>query len=302
MKKYKISTLDLKFHGTHNAIGVFLLQHASGNALVECGPGSTLPGLIRSLAAVNLTPADISDVFITHIHLDHAGSAGWWASQGAVIHVHHVGAPHLIHPEKLLASARRVYGERMDQLWGEFLPVPEEKLKAHRDEDIINLGGLTLRALDTPGHADHHMSYIMDKTCFSGDVGGVRLQGIKAVRLPTVPPEFHLEKWRKSLEKFQKEPIKVFATTHFGLHEDAGWHLDALFQLLEDLEIWMETVMPFNPSKEEVRVLYMDWIREQADSVGLDPAMIGAYDIAISSQMSADGIYRYWHKYRQGDL
>jgi hypothetical protein len=139
----------------------------------------------------------------------------------------------------------------------------------------------------------------MDGICFSGDVGGVHMQGVKSVRLPTVPPEFHIGKWRNSLKRFRNEPIRVFATTHFGVHQDATWHLSAIERHLDEIETWMETIMPGNPSKDEFRVKYNNWLDIKAVESDLSPEMIAAYDIAISSKMSADGIYRYWHKYRQ---
>ena len=292
-----VHTLDLNFLGKPNTIGVFLIPHSNGGALVECGPGSTIPTLTEKLNAYNLAPTDITDVFITHIHLDHAGSAGWWARQGATIHVHAVGTRHMIDPSKLIASANRIYGDQMDELWGEFIPVPEEKINSIYDNDVINIWGLDFRALDTPGHADHHMSYLLDGICFSGDVGGVRMPEMKAVRLPTVPPEFHIGKWRASLKRFRDENIRAFATTHYGIHADAEWHLAAIEQALDEIEAWMEAVMKGNPSREILHNQFIDLIYKKTRDLGLTPEMISAFDTAISSQMSADGIYRYWHKY-----
>ena len=144
----EIQTLDLHFLGLTGAIAVYLLPHQHGAALIECGPGSTLPALTHRLAQHGYQPGDITDVFLTHIHLDHAGSAGWFSNQGARIHVHPIGAPHLLEPEKLLASAQRIYGDRMDYLWGQFLPVREEKLFVMRDNDEVEIGGLRVRAID----------------------------------------------------------------------------------------------------------------------------------------------------------
>ena len=298
MLKPVVHTLDLNFLWKPNTIGVFLVPHSKGAALVECGPGTTIPTLIQNLSSHNLAPNDITDVFLTHVHLDHAGSAGWWARQGATVHVHAVGAHHMIDPSKLISSATRIYGDQMDQLWGEFLPVPESKINILQDNDEVEIGGLNFRVLDTPGHADHHMSYILDGICFSGDVGGVHMPGIKAVRLPTVPPEFHIGKWRNSLKRFRDENIRTFATTHFGIHADAEWHLAAIEQALDDVEGWMESVMKGNPTRESLRLQFKNWLHAKANESGLTPEMIGAYDTAISSQMSADGIYRYWHKYQ----
>jgi len=293
-----IHTIDLNFQNVPNTIGVFLIPHAKGGVLIECGPSSTLPILINGLAQFNLSPQEITDVFITHIHLDHAGSAGWWAKQGANIHVHNLGGPHLQNPEKLIASAERIYRDKINQLWGEFLPVPEHRLNYLYDNDEINIGGLAFRAVDTPGHANHHMSYILDTICFSGDIGGVRIQGVDMVRLPTVPPEFHLEEWRSSIQKLRQENITSFATTHFGIHSEPRWHMDTIEQVLNETEDWMEFIMPKSFSQSVVREHYSEWISTKCNESGLPTVIIAAFDAAISSHMSADGIFRYWHKYR----
>jgi glyoxylase-like metal-dependent hydrolase (beta-lactamase superfamily II) len=299
MQHFKVHTLDLNFQGRAKTIGVFLVPHRSGAALVECGPRTTIPTLLEQLEKFGYAPTDITDVFLTHIHLDHAGSAGWWATEhGVTIHVHDFGAQHMVNPGKLIASAARIYGDKMDTLWGEIIPVPETHINILYDNESVEVGGITFRAMDTPGHANHHLSYLLQGICFSGDVGGVHMKGVKLVRLPTVPPEFHIGKWRNSLKKFRKENIQTFATTHFGVHEDAAWHLDAIEHHLDEIESWMEAVMPGNPSKEYLRSIFKDWLDSKAEQAGLTKNMITAYDTAISSQMSADGIYRYWHKYR----
>jgi glyoxylase-like metal-dependent hydrolase (beta-lactamase superfamily II) len=299
MQNDKIHTIDLKFQGVPKTIGAFLILHSSGGALVECGPGSTLSTLIQGLADHQLSPQQITDVFLTHIHLDHAGSAGWWAKQGATIHVHELGAAHMLKPEKLLSSAGRIYGDMMDTLWGEFLPVGADKIRILTDNQEIRVGDRTIRALDTPGHANHHLSYFLDGVCFSGDVGGVHLQGIPAVRLPTVPPEFNPEKWRISIQRFRKENIEAFATTHYGIHEDAAWHLDAIEFALDQVENWMFENISMETTREEIRQRHSSWMEKVSAEAGLPDAIINAYEMAISSQMSADGIYRYWHKMQE---
>jgi len=293
-----VHTIDLKFQGIPGAIGAFLIPLSSGGVLVECGPSSTLQALIEGLDNYNLSPGEITDVLLTHIHLDHAGSAGWWARQGARIHVHHLGAPHMIKPERLLASAARIYGDMMMPLWGEFLSVPEDKINILNDGDEIQLEHLTVRAMDTPGHANHHMSYILDGICFSGDVGGVHLQGINAVRLPTVPPEFNPDKWYQSIKKIEGENIKAFATTHYGIHSDARWHLEAIKRSLDALASWVELLNSRNTSREEFRTIHSKWISKNFSEVDLSQDEVMAFELAISSQMSADGIFHYLNKKR----
>src|SRR3989337_916816 len=132
-----IIALDLEFQGKSGVIAAYLLPHTRGAALIETGPGSTQATLIRRLSDHGYNPSDITDVLLTHIHLDHAGAAGWLARQGARIYVHANGAPHLLDPEKLLSSAARIYGDQMETLWGEFLPVPGERLSIVYDGDVI---------------------------------------------------------------------------------------------------------------------------------------------------------------------
>ena len=297
-----IQTLDLNFQGFAGAIAVYLIPHTHGAVLVECGPGSTRAALEASLQAHGLTANEITDVLLTHIHLDHAGAAGWMARQGARIHVHPVGAPHLINPEKLLSSAARIYGDQMQSLWGDFLPVPEDRLITHQDDEVIEIEGLRFQALDTPGHAYHHFAYLYQEVCFTGDIGGVRMGGTRHLRLPMPPPEFNLELWRKSIRRLQSEyqrgAFTRIAPTHFGLFDDTAWHLKAVEQALDEVEAWILQVMPANPSTEELKELFGQWTLERSQQYGLEPGLLGPFEAANPSWMSAYGIHRYWHKVR----
>ena len=124
--------MTFNFIGIPHVIASYLIKHSTGAVIIESGPGSTIEGLRAALAAHDLTVDDVTDVLLTHIHLDHAGAAGWLArngnhGQGANIYVHPNGAAHMLNPEKLINSATRIYGEMMDTLWGEFLAVPEDQ-------------------------------------------------------------------------------------------------------------------------------------------------------------------------------
>jgi glyoxylase-like metal-dependent hydrolase (beta-lactamase superfamily II) len=298
-----VFTLDLHFQSLPRTIAVYLLPHEHGAALIECGPGSTIPALLTELQTHGFQAGDITDIFLTHIHLDHAGSAGWWSLQGARIHVHPAGASHLIDPEKLLSSAQRIYGDMMNTLWGEFLPVPEDQLNVLHDGDTIDVYGLKVRAIDTPGHAYHHFVYICRGVCFSGDIGGVRLAGTPHVRLPMPPPEFHLETWRESLKKLQSEfesgSFTRIAPTHFGIYEDAGWYLAALQAELDAVQSWIEAIMPKDPPVEELNNELITWTKERAFQKGVPKELLDSYEAANPTWMSPYGIQRYWRKYRQ---
>ena len=296
-----IHTLDLNFQGIPNTIASYLIPHQQGAILVESGPGSTLPELERGLAKFGFSFADVTDVLLTHIHLDHAGAAGWLARQGANIYVHEVGAPHMLAPERLIISATRIYGEMMDSLWGKFLPVPKDKLTILSGDGEIEIQGLNFRYLDTPGHAFHHLSYIFEDTCFSGDVGGVRLPGPTFLRLPTPPPDFHIESWRKSISKLQGENFSRIAPTHFGIFENTNAHLNTLEKTLDDVEKWMDTTLLDIREPEELRDRFAEWEYARCSAAGLDQETLHSYSLAMPLGMGADGIWRYWNKYRTSE-
>ncbi|MCL4528449.1 MAG: MBL fold metallo-hydrolase [Chloroflexi bacterium] len=298
MAKTNVITLDLNFQGKTQAIASYLIRHSSGAVLIESGPGSTLAGLQAGLAANGLRVSDVTHVLLTHIHLDHAGAAGWLAQQGAQIYVHPVGAPHMLNPEKLLASAARIYGDKMDSLWGEFLPVPENQLHVANDAEEIVIGNLRFLPINTPGHAEHHYAYLFEDICFSGDVGGVRIPGYPYLRVPMPPPELHFGKWRESIARLRKEQFAHIAPTHFGMFDDPKWHLNEVQKELDSAEHWLEAAMAKEPPVEELRQMFTDWANEEGQKQNLSADVVKAYELANPLGMSADGMYRYWKKVR----
>ena len=296
-KSTTIHILDLKFLGLPGAIAAYSIPHSRGAILIESGPGSTVPALIAGLDAHRFQPGDISDVFVTHIHLDHAGASGWMARQGARIHVHPVGAPHLANPEKLLASARRIYGDSMDPLWGEFLPVPEQQIEIIEDHQVVEVDGLKLQAFSTPGHASHHHAYLFEDTCFCGDIGGIRLQGSQHLRVPMPPPEFNLEQWIGSVNLLKTLKFSYLAPTHFGLFSDPQRHLESLSAQLVDIGAWMDGFLPTDPPIDEINQQFLEWTRRRTLAEGVSPTLADIYEAANPSWMSAAGMQRYWRAY-----
>lgn len=298
MANSRILTLDLNFQNKTHAIASYLIRNNDAVVLIESGPGSTLPALEAALAKEQLTPHDITHVLLTHIHLDHAGAAGWFSQQGAEIYVHPNGAAHMLNPEKLIASATRIYGDRMDQLWGEFLPVEQNQLKVPQDAEEIVIGNLRLVAINTPGHAEHHYSYLFEDVCFSGDVGGVRIPGYPYMRAPMPPPELHFERWLESIARLRKEKLNHIAPTHFGIYDDVEWHLNELERNLVATRKWLEEIMPAAPSVEELRAKLEAWMDEQSREQNLSEDVVQSYVLANPIGMSADGLMRYWKKFR----
>jgi len=208
------------------------------------------------------------------------------------------GAAHMLNPEKLIGSAARIYGTMMDQLWGEFLPVPAEALIAHHDNEELAIEGLHFCTLDTPGHADHHFAYLFEDTLFTGDVGGVRLPGPLHVRVPMPPPEFHLEKWRNSLKRLRAARPQRLAPTHFGIYDDAERHFAALERGLDEVEAFMREVLPADPPVPVISDRFMAWTEARSLEQGVPHEALPPYEAANPSWMSATGMQRYWKKYR----
>jgi glyoxylase-like metal-dependent hydrolase (beta-lactamase superfamily II) len=298
LAKTTVHTIDLNFQGIHNAIAAYLIKHDHGAVLVESGPGSTMSALEKAINGLGLQLSEITHVLLTHIHLDHAGAAGKLAQSGATVCVHPAGAPHMINPDKLLASASRIYGDKMDSLWGEFMPVPEDKIRMINHYDELDIHGLKFKALHSPGHAEHHICYLFEDICFSGDVGGVRIPGYPYLRVPMPPPELNFDKWYGTLTMLRETGMKRIAPTHFGIFEDPDWHISQVESSLKAIENWMETVMPDDPPIEVLREKFINLMEAESSKLEMDAQVKKDYDLANPLGMSADGLQRYWRKHR----
>lgn len=296
MEKNSVITLDLNFQGKSKAIASYLIQDDNVKVLVECGPSSSLGGLDAALHEHGLSLSNITHVLLTHIHLDHAGAAGWFSRHGAEIYVHPLGAPHLLNPEKLIASATRIYADRMGSLWGEFLPVSPDFLRVLEDGQDIRIGNLRINAYFSPGHAVHHCVFTYDGTCFTGDVGGVRIPGYPYLQVPMPPPDLDIVQWHATLERLRLlKPLRI-APTHFGIYDDPDWHLQRVMEGLLAAEHWMESIMPKNLARDEMQENFSNWMGTIEAEHGLDQQVVESYQLANPLGMSADGIARYWKK------
>lgn len=299
MTDFTIHTLDLRFQGAPEAIASFLVLGPSGPVLVETGPGSTLDALQRELARFGLKPADIRDVLITHIHLDHGGAAGWWAQNGARVHVHHVGAPHLVDPSRLLASAQRIYGDMMKPLWGDYLASPAERVHALHDGDVVAAGGLRFLALDTPGHARHHLVYQLGDIAFTGDLAGIRLSARRHTRLPTPPPEFDREAWLASLEKVRARRFARLYLTHFGPLDDVDAHWETVARLVNDYPERVRAELERGADRDAILARFTEQEAARLAADGMSDQEQALYGSVGPMGMSVDGLLRYW-KQRAG--
>ena len=265
--------IDLLHQGRPRIIASWLV----GDVIVDPGPSSCLERLLAELDQCQ--PRVLA---LTHIHLDHAGAAGSLVRRFPQLEVwvHERGAAHLVDPSRLLASAGRLYGARMQSLWGEVAAVPAERIRVLRDGERI--GGL--RVAQTPGHASHHLVYLHEDSgrLFSGDVGGVRLSKRGPVLAPTPPPDIDLQDWRGSLKLIEDWHPSAIMPTHFGLYTDVAEHLAAPRESLELAEGWARCGQ---------RQQFTSALRERM-TCG-DPDLAQAYELAMPPEQCYQGLGRY---------
>ena len=272
--------LDLRHCGHERVIGSCLLETEDGPALFDCGPATCIGELKARLAERGLELRDIRHLLLSHIHLDHAGAAGVLVREHPelTVHVSAIGAQHLVDPSRLESSARRLYGDEFDTLWGELAPVPEENVVVVGDEVV------GLECFPTPGHASHHVCYLSrdDGTLYAGDAAGVRILPSTFVLPPTPPPEVDLEAWSSTIDAILDRAPKRLALIHFGVAEDPRRHLEELRQRLAS---WSERV---REGADEAEF-------EQLAEADLGPDR-EAYEQAMPFWQSYAGLKRYWEK------
>ncbi|MFN2390284.1 MAG: MBL fold metallo-hydrolase, partial [Actinomycetota bacterium] len=288
--------IDTHMHGHPELTGAFVIA-GEKTALVETGPRSTVEHVLSGLEAHGVDSLDL--IVVTHIHLDHAGAAGTLAARfpGATVCVHPVGAPHLVDPSKLWSSAARIYGaDEMEALWGGIDPLPSERLRVVEDGDVIDLGGRSLTAYATPGHAGHHHVYLDDRTgiLFAGDALGVRLPGVPGIRPTTPPPEFDLELALTSIERVRGLQPHALWFTHYGPTQSSVDEVCAeASAVLRRWAGWVEEARRADRDLEGVTAFVRARARAWASA---DPAVEERLESASSYRMNASGYMRYFDK------
>jgi glyoxylase-like metal-dependent hydrolase (beta-lactamase superfamily II) len=293
------STIDLKHLGRVAYVASHLLETAPGPVLLDTGPGSTLDNLLAGLAARGYRVADLHAILLTHIHFDHAGAIGLLAERNPRlrVYVHERGAPHLIDPTKLVASATRVFGDKMDVLWGPFLPVPASQIEVLAGGETIELGGRRFEVAYTPGHASHHVSYFeaADATAYVGDNGGIRVPIIPHP-LPVTPPnDFNLEEWLATIDRIAAwNPRRLFST-HYGFSDDPISHFA---ELRAGLHAWVDETKRLleTEATDDERATAFERFVVRSLQGKAPPEVIRAHTAFSDYQASFYGITRYWRK------
>jgi len=276
-----VEPIDVRFKGLERVICCWRV----GDVLVDPGPESALPALLEALGDVRPRA-----LLLTHIHLDHAGATGALVARwpDLEVYVHERGAPHLVDPSKLLASAGRLYGEdNMKPLWGEVLPVPAERVRALSGGEALPLAG-GVRVAYTPGHASHHVAYLHEDSgsAFVGDTAGVRIPPARLTLAPTPPPDVDVVAWERSLELIAAWRPVSLGLTHFGAVEQADEQLEATRASLRELA-------ELTRGADAATVVAA--VRERVERAG-DADVRAAYAAAVPPEHIQLGLERWWRK------
>lgn len=294
--------IDLQFRGSPRVVATAILHGADGVTLIDPGPSSCLPALENGLRGRGLSLRDVRTLLLTHIHLDHAGATGTIVERvpGARVYVHERGAPHMIDPAKLLASATRLWGDRMDALWGAFQPVPAANVTALQGGERLELAGRVFNVAYTPGHAKHHVSYLDEHAgmAYVGDTAGVRVGGDYLIA-PTPPPDIDIEAWQDSLNTIDEwQPVALFLT-HFGPVSPARAHLARFRETVAAAAETSREMIDAGGSDEELATRFAERMRQDARKA-LPEHEARAAELAAPFDQLWQGLARYWQKKRNG--
>jgi len=274
-----ITPVDLGYRGLDEYVAAFLIRSSEGPVLVECGPAKCLPRLESGLARHGLQLGDIRHVFLTHIHLDHAGASGQCAEAGATIHVHPRGARHLVDPSRLMASATRVFGDALDRDLGSLEPSPGERVHPVADGESVVVGDLRFTAIETTGHARHHHAWMLEsdgrRDLFSGDAAGMRLPGSGFPTLPLVAPDLDPVAWRASIERMLALSPDAVWLTHFGRLDDQRTFMRKTAERVRTETEFVMSLLANGDLDEAGRIeRYRAWHADLAEGLGIDRGLL----------------------------
>lgn len=299
MSSERTTTIDLDFRGCPECVGAFLVRTSAGPVLVEAGPARCLPALEAGLAAEGTGLHEVRELLLTHIHLDHAGATGACTAAGATAHVHPRGARHLIEPERLMASATRVFGSFLEENLGHLEPSPSERVRPVEDGERIVIGDASFTAVETPGHAAHHHAWLLEadgrREVFAGDAAGMRIPGTSFATLPLVAPEFDPQAWQASIERIRGLEPDALWLTHFGRVDEPMSFLDSVSRRLE-AETALVSELLENADDVEIEdhiPAYRAWHHAQAETHQVDPALLDRHCPDLHFRSNLVGVDRW---------
>ncbi len=291
-----ITVIDLEFKGLKRSIAAFLIETDEGPIIVETGPHSTFFNLKTALQKKGYQPEDVRHVFLTHIHLDHAGAAWAFAEKGATIYMHPFGKRHFVDPSKLLASAKMIYQDQMEKLWGQLKPIPSNQIITVQHGEQFQIGETQLIGWHTPGHAVHHIAWQVGHSLIAGDVAGVKIGNNGMIIPPCPPPDINIEHWVQSIELIEALDLKNIFLTHFGKITDLEPHFTALKNILWDWANWIRPHYEQQTHPKDIIPKFEAYVRQQLIDFGISKEDLLTYENANPSWMSVMGLLRYWKK------
>lgn len=291
-----IHVLDTRQLDRPGIIAVTAVETGDGIALFDTGAESTFDHVVDELEKIGASTPDLRHVFLSHIHLDHAGAAWRFAEHGAQIYVHPRGAAHLIDPTKLINSATKIFGGEMKTLWGEIRPIPAGSVRVLEDNETVRLGQLEIRALSTPGHANHHHAYTWEDNLFGGDIAGVRIRNGPPVP-PFVPPELDVTAWVESIDRLRRLELRQLYLPHFGKATGAlSDHFDQLEKRVEGWANWFRDRLRADASEIDLRPEFAAKLADEVEQHGASKENARDYELADPSFMAVTAAIRYWRK------
>src|ERR1700688_5243108 len=293
------TVLDLNWMGRRHSIGSALLESGGHYAILDPGPASTLETLRAQLLSRGLSVSDLEAILLTHIHLDHAGATGSLLRENPNLgfFVHNKGAAHLVDPSKLLASAGRLWGDDLQRLFGETLPVPEQNIQILEGGETLSVGPRKFDVIYTPGHASHHVTYLDEQegVAFAGDTAGIRIANGPYIMPATPPPDIDLAIWDQSFAAIlDHQPSKLFVP-HFGYAENPAKHI-ADFR--KRLHLWADITEKALQSSADVEVALQSFLQQtQAEMLEcLSPADAEQHAFTAGLPLSFLGLARHIRK------
>ena len=289
--------LDTRYLGIPETALAFVIDAGAGPVLIECGCAVAYEGLCEQLAQHGIAPRDIRALFVTHIHLDHAGSAGHFAREGVPVYVHPRGVRHLADPARLIAGSRAVHGPRYDQFYGDPLPVPQSLLRSVEDQGIVEVAGLRFTAIETPGHARHHHAWLAgrvgadDEMVFTGDVLGMISPRSTYISIPVPPSDIDIPAWSESVRKLRTLPRDLRAVLTHGGERPLGAHIAAFVaRMNEELPLLAELVEIAKSDAVEADARYRAFLTPRAREGEVSEELIGALLGKAFREMNLAGI------------
>lgn len=294
-----ITILDTNWNGRAHSVAAALLESGGHRAIVDPGPASTVDTLREQLGAHGAAVADLDAILLTHIHLDHAGATGTLVRENPrlAVYVHDLGAPHMIDPSKLLASAARLWPDTLHQLFGDTLPVPAKNLRIVHGGETVMLGAKKFGVMYTPGHAAHHVSYFdeAEGVAFVGDTTGVRINNAPYILPATPPPDIDLNIWDQSMDAILARRPERFFLTHFGYAQNPAGHVAEFRERLHRWADVAEECLRAAPNEAEAMAMFVAKSqREMQERLGEVEAEHHAFTAGL--HLSFLGLARYWRK------